>query len=156
MPHEPTKTTAQGSLSGAPWLDWTYPRHRYYHSLIMASERVQRRIDLLLDEADEAFAQDDWSRVGDRARRALLLDPENRDAINFLTAAERALSDSGEALSEAQAPAGPPLAPPKAAPIEPTSFANARYQVKRFLGEDGKKRVYLAHYEPHRGNLQPD
>jgi serine/threonine protein kinase len=28
---------------------------------------------------------------------------------------------------------------------EPTSFANGRYEVKRFLGEGGKKRVYLAH-----------
>ncbi len=26
----------------------------------------------------------------------------------------------------------------------PTSFANGRYEVKRFLGEGGKKRVYLA------------
>ena len=45
----------------------------------MASERVQRRIDILLDEADQ-----------------------------------------------------------------PTSFANGRYQVKRFLGEGGKKKIYLA------------
>jgi tetratricopeptide (TPR) repeat protein len=28
---------------------------------------------------------------------------------------------------------------------EPTSFANGRYQVKKFLGEGGKKRVYLVH-----------
>jgi serine/threonine protein kinase len=27
----------------------------------------------------------------------------------------------------------------------PTSFAFGRYQVKRFLGEGGKKKVYLAH-----------
>ena len=27
---------------------------------------------------------------------------------------------------------------------QPTSFANGRYQVKRFLGEGGKKKVYLA------------
>jgi tetratricopeptide (TPR) repeat protein len=27
----------------------------------------------------------------------------------------------------------------------PTSFANGRYQVKKFLGEGGKKKVYLAH-----------
>ena len=26
----------------------------------------------------------------------------------------------------------------------PTSFANGRYEVKRFLGEGGKKKVYLA------------
>ncbi len=28
---------------------------------------------------------------------------------------------------------------------QPTSFANGRYQVKQFLGEGGKKKVYLAH-----------
>ena len=28
--------------------------------------------------------------------------------------------------------------------LQPTSFANDRYQVKRFLGEGGKKKVYLA------------
>jgi tetratricopeptide (TPR) repeat protein len=28
---------------------------------------------------------------------------------------------------------------------EPTSFADGRYQIKRFLGEGGKKKVYLAH-----------
>ena len=30
---------------------------------------------------------------------------------------------------------------------EPTSFSDGRYQVKRFLGEGGKKKVYLAHDE---------
>ncbi len=29
--------------------------------------------------------------------------------------------------------------------MHPTSFANGRYQVNRFLGEGGKKKVYLAH-----------
>ncbi|MFQ6028965.1 MAG: inactive serine/threonine-protein kinase VRK3, partial [Dehalococcoidia bacterium] len=28
---------------------------------------------------------------------------------------------------------------------EPASFANGRYEVKKFLGEGGKKQVYLAH-----------
>jgi class 3 adenylate cyclase len=34
---------------------------------------------------------------------------------------------------------------PAMAPPLPTSFAGGRYQVRRFLGEGGKKRVYLAH-----------
>src|SRR5437867_13146185 len=34
---------------------------------------------------------------------------------------------------------------PPATLARPTSFAGGRYQVKRFLGEGGKKRVYLAH-----------
>src|SRR5438034_10085615 len=32
---------------------------------------------------------------------------------------------------------------PATAPSEPTSFCDGRYQVKKFLGEGGKKRVYL-------------
>ena len=35
--------------------------------------------------------------------------------------------------------------PKKPSTIEPTSFAGGRYQVKKFLGEGGKKKVYLAH-----------
>src|SRR3990172_2782417 len=34
---------------------------------------------------------------------------------------------------------------PAPSPALPTSFAGGRYQVKRFLGEGGRKRVYLAH-----------
>jgi len=46
-----------------------------------------------------------------------------------------------------QAPVGSPadLAPALARTDEPTSFADGRYQVKKLLGEGGKKRVYLAH-----------
>src|SRR4030042_5711404 len=36
----------------------------------------------------------------------------------------------------------PATAPPSPAP---TSFAGGRYQVKKFLGEGGKKKVYLVH-----------
>jgi tetratricopeptide (TPR) repeat protein/ribosomal protein L40E len=45
----------------------------------------------------------------------------------------------GYALVE-QAPAQTKLQPP-----QPTSFAAGRYHVKKFLGEGGKKKVYLAH-----------
>jgi tetratricopeptide (TPR) repeat protein len=39
-------------------------------------------------------------------------------------------------------------APGPASPlVMPTSFANGRYQVKKFLGEGGKKKVYLVHDE---------
>jgi len=47
--------------------------------------------------------------------------------------------ECGYTLAE---PAPPPSVPPSP---EPTSFAGGRYQVKRFLGEGGKKKVYLAH-----------
>ncbi|HEY93905.1 MAG TPA: protein kinase, partial [Dehalococcoidia bacterium] len=38
-----------------------------------------------------------------------------------------------------------PPATTKPSTTEPTSFANGRYQVKKKLGEGGKKKVYLAH-----------
>jgi tetratricopeptide (TPR) repeat protein len=108
----------------------------------VTSDRTKRRIDRLLDEAEQALDQHDWNTAGDRARDVLLLDASNVDARNFLTAAERAQrSDSGDVN-----------APPKtdrsgAVPNDstPTSFANGRYTVKKFLGEGGKKKVYLAH-----------
>ncbi len=64
--------------------------HSYY-SPIMASERIQRRIDSLLDEADQAIANEDWHTVGSRARSVLAVGPANSDAIAYLAAAERAL-----------------------------------------------------------------
>ena len=47
----------------------------------MPTERIQRQIDRLLDEADEAIASQDWTTVGNRARSALRLDPENLQAL---------------------------------------------------------------------------
>ncbi len=49
----------------------------------MASERVQRRIDALLDEAEGAFAARDWARLAAVADDALKLDPSNADAATF-------------------------------------------------------------------------
>ena len=39
----------------------------------------------------------------------------------------------------------PPPSPTKPLSPQPTSFAGGRYKVKKFLGEGGKKKVYLAH-----------
>ena len=52
--------------------------------------------------------------------------------------------ECGRALAKPLAPQAtlPPAAP---TPPIPTSFANGRYKVKKFLGEGGKKKVYLAH-----------
>ena len=115
------------------------PLIQRYYSPIMASERIQRRIEILLDEADEAVAISDWAVVRDRAQNVLRLDPENKDALSYLAAAERDTEDS-------QSTQATPLSLPVSAPVsdQPTSFANGRYQVKRFLGEGGKKKVYLA------------
>jgi hypothetical protein len=50
--------------------------------------------------------------------------------------------ECGHALTE-QAPAPTKPRPKKPSIQEPTSFADGRYQVKRLLGEGGKKKVYL-------------
>ena len=51
--------------------------------------------------------------------------------------------DCGQPLTHAPPVPAPPTNLPASA--VPTSFANGRYQVKKFLGEGGKKKVYLAH-----------
>jgi hypothetical protein len=110
----------------------------------VASERLKRQIDGLLDEVEEAVSQLNWVVVRERTQAVLALDPENRDALTFLAAAERALSGPGAgqslqpAIMAEVSVVGPPTEPPR-------SFANGRYEVKGFLGEGGKKRVYLAH-----------
>ncbi len=57
----------------------------------MASQRLQRQIDRLLDEAEEAISRFDWDALLQRAQAVLAMDPENRDALAFLATAERAL-----------------------------------------------------------------
>jgi serine/threonine protein kinase len=106
----------------------------------MPSERIQRQIDAALDEAEAAFSAADWGRVRDYSDRVLRLDPDNEDARHFLEAANR---DTGVA-SPAPAAASPPAEAAKQT-TQPASFAGGRYQVRRFLGEGGKKRVFLAH-----------
>src|SRR5207248_4264913 len=54
---------------------------------------------------------------------------------------EPALRDSKGRAGAPSADAGSGFA----GPTEPPSFVNGRYLVKRFLGEGGKKRVFLAH-----------
>ena len=109
----------------------------------MASERVRRQIDRLLDEAEEALNQDDWVRLLELSNRVLLLDPDNQDATAFQGIADRASSSSviaDETPSETMESQG--------SLDQPTSFADGRYVVKRFLGEGGKNKVYLAHCRP--------
>ncbi len=105
----------------------------------MQSDRLQRQIDRLLDEADEAIRRLDWATVRDRAEATLALQQDNADARAYLTAAQ----DKLRVLDAAQPVSPHSTAAPSTA--TPTSFASGRYEVKRFLGEGGKKRVYLAH-----------
>ena len=102
----------------------------------MASDRIQRQVERLLDEAEKAFVEHDWLALLAHAPDVIRLDPENREALTFLSAAEQALDSS--------APTGRRPPPSQQTADQPTSFANSRYVVKRFLGEGGKKRVYLA------------
>ena len=110
----------------------------------MASERIQRQIDRLLDQAEEAVESHQWDVVRARADSVLALDPENADALTFSAAADRSHGESpAETVVTGPAAHTAPKLPAVAA--APTSFANGRYQVKEFLGEGGKKRVYRAH-----------
>ena len=112
----------------------------------MPSERIQRRIDALLDEADTAVTSGDWPTVAEKARAVLAIDGENEDALSFLKMAE-ANGVSRIAAGQAEAVSSPSPAPSPAGPTLPASFASGRYAVRRFLGEGGRKRVYLAHDE---------
>ncbi len=105
----------------------------------MPSERIQRDIDRLLDEAGTAIAEGDWELVKRQANSVLALDPNNVDATSYQEAAARATGSTSES-SEPSAPVAP--APQSDAP---SSFASSRYEVRSFLGEGSKKRVFLAH-----------
>ena len=111
----------------------------------MATGRIQKQIDRLLDEAEQASADRQWEIVRDRAQHALTFDPENADAIAFLAAAERALGDLEPTEPAVSSAAGQSPSFSEAQRDQPTSFDDGRYEVKEFLGEGGKKRVYLAH-----------
>jgi len=112
----------------------------------MATERLQRRIDSLLDEAEEAVSELNWTVVQDRAQAVLGLDPDNADGLALRAAAQRELETTDIPASAQPAPQASPPTTTTPAPVHhPTSFANGRYQVKRFLGEGGKKRVYVAY-----------
>ena len=110
----------------------------------MASKRVQRQIDRLLDEAEAAMVSRDWTALRQHAKDALVLDPENPDALHFVAAAQRALDASSEVPNVGDT-TGAEAPPSASTPVLPASFASGRYEVKRFLGEGGKKKVYLAH-----------
>ena len=116
----------------------------------MLSERLQRRIETMLDEADAAIGESDWGLVRRRASEVLALDPDNTEAAQLLAASEKLADDNpAEAHSPVAAaapasPASPSVAPTAEVGSTPSSFVNGRYKVLGFLGEGGKKRVYRA------------
>ena len=111
----------------------------------MVTERVQRRIERLLDQIDTAEALGDWQQVFDLARDVLAIDQENREALAYPQSAERRLGILSESGADSSLDAASPSSSPTPTPALPTSFVSGRYTVKRFLGEGGKKKVYLAH-----------
>ena len=50
----------------------------------MTGNRLQRRLEHLLEEAEEAITQLDWAVVQARAQAVLAIDPENGDGLGFL------------------------------------------------------------------------
>lgn len=88
----------------------------------MASERVQRRIDRLLDQVEEAIDQLDWETVLARSQAVLALDPDNADAVNFLASAERALGSAASTANRDSKPASRSAS----ASSQLTSFADGR------------------------------
>lgn len=67
---------------------------RRYYSLIMASERIQRRIERLLDQIEQEADRQNWQRVIDLAKEVLGFALENVDAKAFLGVAEERLSSA--------------------------------------------------------------
>ena len=57
----------------------------------MASDRIKRQIERLLDSLEEAVEGRDWQLVRQLAEDVLVLDPDNVDAPPYLAAAERVL-----------------------------------------------------------------
>jgi uncharacterized membrane protein YhaH (DUF805 family) len=62
----------------------------------MASNRIKRQIERLLDNLEEAVEQRDWQLVRQLAEDVLVLDPDNVDAPPYLSAAERVLGENEE------------------------------------------------------------
>ncbi len=80
----------------------------------MVSERLQRRIEHLLDEAEEAITKLDWKVVHDRAQAVLAIDPENGDglALALIAVQRRDVMAASELYGALQPIVGPGL--PKA------------------------------------------
>ena len=111
---------------------------------------MQRRIDAFLDQAEAASDAGDWQQVAEKARAALAIDTNNEDAATFLQmAVANGISESASSgtpnVAVSETPSQLDDAEPPTSGADPESFAGGRYHVQRFLGEGGKKRVFLAH-----------
>ena len=67
----------------------------------MPSERIQRQIDRLLDEAEQALGAGEWERARALCQRVLTFDPEDADAAALLAVAGRGLATDPAGASPA-------------------------------------------------------
>ena len=110
----------------------------------MPSERVQRRIDAILNKADAALANRDWRAAKELAGAALGFDPDNEDAQAFLSATDRAIAEPTDndpsSTVSAVLPKGTDSVPESDKSDTPTSlFADDRYQVSKFWARAAKR-----------------
>ena len=70
----------------------------------MPSERVQRRIDDLLDQAEQAVSSRDWAAVDEISLSVLAADPDNEDGKTFLSMAAPHLGNA-EKIDSVELPA---------------------------------------------------
>ena len=93
----------------------------------MSTERIQRRIERLLDQIEQEADHQNWQRVRDLAGEVLEFAPDNADATTLFAVAERRLTTASEPIT-------PISSNQVVEAAQPTSFADGRYEVKRFLG----------------------
>lgn len=100
----------------------------------MVNERIQRRIERLLDQIDTVEASGDWQKVIELARDVLAIDDENREALSYVRTAERRLGASPDSEDESTA-ARNVIAPPHNQPItQPAPFSDGRYKNGELAG----------------------
>ena len=72
----------------------------------MESERSKRRIERLLDEADDAVSRLDWESAKSHAQAVLAFEPDNGDAIELIAAADRAMGPPSDGRRSQKARGG--------------------------------------------------
>ena len=88
----------------------------------MVSNRIQRHIDRLLNDADEGLTRFDWDAVRQRAEAVLRFAPAKIDALSFMRTANHAAGASDAPQTASHVPS-----PGKPSGNVPTSFADGRY-----------------------------
>jgi len=81
----------------------------------MVSERMQGRIDRLLDRADAAADTGSWDDAGVAVRAILAIQSDHEDALGLMKMVDAALSDG-----EREKASDPPPAATSSSPTPPT------------------------------------